>query len=157
PSVHRQPEWRAPTGHHPTNRDHATHFAAGTAAGGRTHPDTGDQVVVTSSSSGTAMSLPTVREALAKPSRNPLAPSDSERWPAVARVPAGALSAASAVVADRLLRRAAARLPLRLVYAGGGVIGAADPTAPTMLIHRPDALARRIGRHGLIGFGESYM
>ncbi len=75
----------------------------------------------------------------------------------MAKVPSGPLSAASAVVADRLLRRAAARLPLRLVYSGGGVIGAADPTAPTMLIHRPDALARRIGRHGLIGFGESYM
>jgi cyclopropane-fatty-acyl-phospholipid synthase len=63
----------------------------------------------------------------------------------------------AAVVADRLLRRAAARLPLRLVYPDGTVVGAADPTAPTMVIHRPDALARRIGRFGLIGFGESYM
>jgi cyclopropane-fatty-acyl-phospholipid synthase len=71
-------------------------------------------------------------------------------------VPSGPVAAASAVVADRLLRRAAARLPLRLVYPDG-VVGAADPTAPTMVIHRPDALARRIGRHGLIGFGESYM
>jgi cyclopropane-fatty-acyl-phospholipid synthase len=61
------------------------------------------------------------------------------------------------VVADRLLRRAAARLPLRLVYPDGTVIGAADPSAPTLVIHRPDALARRIGRYGLIGFGESYM
>ena len=26
-----------------------------------------------------------------------------------------------------------------------------------MVIHRPDAFARRIGRYGLIGFGESYM
>ena len=31
------------------------------------------------------------------------------------------------------------------------------PTLPTMVIHRPDAFARRIGRYGLIGFGESYM
>jgi cyclopropane-fatty-acyl-phospholipid synthase len=98
------------------------------------------------------MSVQTIR----KPSRNPLGPIDSRRWPAVAKVPSGPVAAASAVVADRLLRRAAARLPLRLVYPDG-VVGAADPTAPTMVIHRPDALARRIGRHGLIGFGESYM
>jgi cyclopropane-fatty-acyl-phospholipid synthase len=98
------------------------------------------------------MSVQTIR----KPSRNPLGPIDSQRWPAVAKVPSGPVAAASAVVTDRLLRRAAARLPLRLVYPDG-VVGAADPTAPTMVIHRPDALARRIGRHGLIGFGESYM
>ena len=98
------------------------------------------------------MSVQTIR----KPSRNPLGTIDSQRWPAVAKVPSGPVAAASAVVADRLLRRAAARLPLRLVYPDG-VVGAADPTAPTMVIHRPDALARRIGRHGLIGFGESYM
>jgi len=82
---------------------------------------------------------------------------DSERWPAVARVPSGPVAATSAVIADRLLRRAAACLPLRLVYPDGTVVGAADPTAPTLLIHRPDAMTRRIGRHGLIGFGESYM
>jgi cyclopropane-fatty-acyl-phospholipid synthase len=94
------------------------------------------------------MRVPTIRK--------PSPAIDSQRWPAVAKVPSGPVAAASAVVADRLLRRAAARLPLRLVYPDG-VIGAADPTAPTMVIHRPDALARRIGRHGLIGFGESYM
>ncbi len=48
-------------------------------------------------------------------------------------------------------------LPLRMVYPDGTVVGAADPTLPTMVIHRPDRLARRIGRYGLIGFGESYM
>ena len=82
---------------------------------------------------------------------------DSVRWPDVARVPGGPLSAVSGSIADRLLRRAAARLPLRLVYPDGSVVGAADPTLPTMVIHRPEALARRIGRYGLIGFGESYM
>jgi cyclopropane-fatty-acyl-phospholipid synthase len=93
--------------------------------------------------------------------RKPAAAIDSARWPAVAKVPSGPFSAASAVVADQLLRRAAARLPLRLVYPDGTVIGGADPTLsalkPTLVIHQPDALARRIGRHGLIGFGESYM
>jgi cyclopropane-fatty-acyl-phospholipid synthase len=82
---------------------------------------------------------------------------DSERWPAVARVPSGPRAAASAVIADRLLRRAAARLPLRLVYPDGAVIGAGDAASPTLRINWPDRLARRIGRHGLIGFGESYM
>ncbi|MGE2817058.1 class I SAM-dependent methyltransferase [Mycobacterium heidelbergense] len=92
------------------------------------------------------MSLKTIQK--------PSAAIDSKRWPAVATVPSGAIAAA---IADRLLRRAAARLPLRLVYPDGAVVGAADPTAPTLVVHRPDALARRIGRHGLIGFGESYM
>jgi cyclopropane-fatty-acyl-phospholipid synthase len=82
---------------------------------------------------------------------------DSARWPAVAKVPSGPVASAAAVIADRLLRRAAARLPLRLVYPDGTVVGAADPTAPTLVIVQPEALARRIGRHGLIGFGESYM
>jgi cyclopropane-fatty-acyl-phospholipid synthase len=99
------------------------------------------------------MSVETSRETLETPS----AAVDSGRWPAVATVPSGPVAAASAVVADRLLRRAAARLPLRLVYPDGTVIGAADPTAPTLVVHQPDALARRIGRYGLIGFGESYM
>jgi cyclopropane-fatty-acyl-phospholipid synthase len=82
---------------------------------------------------------------------------DPERWPAVARVPSGPLAAASAVIAEALLRRAAARLPLRVVYPGGTVIGAGDAASPTLTITRPGALARRIGRRGLIGFGESYM
>ena len=89
--------------------------------------------------------------------RTPSTAIDSKRWPAVAKVPSGPVAAASAAIADRLLRRAAARLPLRLVYPDAHVIGAADPTAPALVIHQPDALARRIGRHGLIGFGESYM
>jgi cyclopropane-fatty-acyl-phospholipid synthase len=99
------------------------------------------------------MSVQTSRETIGKPS----AAVDSARWAAVARVPSGPVAAVSAVVADRLLRRAAARLPLRLVYPNGTVIGAADPTAPTLVVHQPDSLARRIGRYGLIGFGESYM
>jgi cyclopropane-fatty-acyl-phospholipid synthase len=87
----------------------------------------------------------------------PSAAIDSGLWPAVAKVPSGPVAVASAAIAGRLLRRAAARLPLRLVYPDGTAIGAADPTLPTLVIHQPDALARRIGRHGLIGFGESYM
>ncbi|PXX04285.1 class I SAM-dependent methyltransferase [Mycolicibacterium moriokaense] len=79
---------------------------------------------------------------------------DSDRWPDVARVPRGWLSP---TIADRLFRRAAARLPVRVVYPDGTVVGAADPTLPTMVVHRPEAMVRRVGRYGLIGFGESYM
>ena len=62
----------------------------------------------------------------------------AQRWPDVARVPSGPLSIAAAPIADRLFRNAAARLPLRLIYPDGTVVGAADPTLPTMVIHRPD-------------------
>ena len=82
---------------------------------------------------------------------------DSARWPDVANVPAGPYTTVAGAVAHKLLRRAVARLPLRLVYPDGTVVGAADTTLPTLTLHDPEALARRIGRHGLIGFGESYM
>ncbi|MFV8049617.1 class I SAM-dependent methyltransferase [Mycobacterium sp. 48b] len=82
---------------------------------------------------------------------------DPARWPDVARPPGGPVAAISGAVADRLLRRAVATLPVRLTLPGGTVIGAADPTLPTMVVEQPKALARRIGCHGLIGFGESYM
>jgi cyclopropane-fatty-acyl-phospholipid synthase len=87
----------------------------------------------------------------------PSAPIDSGRWPAVAWVPDGPISAVTGAIADRLFRRAAARLPIRVVYPDGTVIGAADRTLPTMVVHRPEALVRRVGSYGLIGFGESYM
>ena len=82
---------------------------------------------------------------------------DSERWPAVATVPSGPRAAASAIVANRLLRRIGNRLPVRFAYPDGSAIGAGEATSPTLIINQPDRLARRIGRHGLIGFGESYM
>jgi cyclopropane-fatty-acyl-phospholipid synthase len=79
------------------------------------------------------------------------------RWPGVARVPRGPFAAISGAVADRLLRRTAAALPLRLCYPDGSVVGAADPSLPSLILHQPDRLARRVGTSGLIGFGESYM
>ncbi|MBI3217489.1 MAG: class I SAM-dependent methyltransferase [Mycobacterium sp.] len=82
---------------------------------------------------------------------------DSARWPDVAKVPGGPTGALGATVASSLLRRAAQRLPLRLLYPDGSTVGAADPTLPTLVLTHPDRLARRVGRSGLIGFGESYM
>ncbi|MET0455366.1 MAG: class I SAM-dependent methyltransferase [Mycobacterium sp.] len=72
-------------------------------------------------------------------------------------MPGGPISMATARVAESFLGRSATRLPLRLRYPDGSVVGAADPTLPTMDIHQPSALFRRVGRSGLIGFGESYM
>ena len=81
----------------------------------------------------------------------------THRGPDITPVPTEPLTAVRAVVADKLLRRAAARLPVRLMYPDGSVVGAADASLPTMRIRRPEVLARRLGRSGLIGFGEAYM
>ena len=85
------------------------------------------------------------------------ATADATRWPHIARVPRGPVSAVQGRIAAALLVRAVRRLPLRLQYPDGTTLGAADPTLPTMTLHRPSALFRRVGRSGLIGFGESYM
>lgn len=77
---------------------------------------------------------------------------DPERWPdVVAPRPASRLRTA---VAERLVRRALARLPLRARFAGREDIGLGGPL---MDVRDPAAFFRRIGSDGLIGFGESYM
>ncbi|MGW7263367.1 class I SAM-dependent methyltransferase [Streptomyces sp. NPDC054842] len=56
-------------------------------------------------------------------------------------------------IARVLLTRALASLPLRTRLGGAPSQGA----GPTLTVHDPDAFFRRVGAHGLIGFGESYM
>ena len=80
---------------------------------------------------------------------------DSDCWSEVLAAPSGPVAAASAVFADRVLRRAVAGLPMRVAYPDGTVIGAGDASSPTLTVNDPDRLARRMGRHGLVGFGES--
>jgi hypothetical protein len=63
---------------------------------------------------------------------------DPARWPA----------AASALVADRLLRRVAARLPVQMSYPDGTATGAAHPTLPTLVVTNPSALVRRVDCNG---------
>lgn len=63
-------------------------------------------------------------------------------WPGLDRVPGGVRTAVSAHVARGLFRSALRRLPL-------------EPDAVT--VHRPDELYARLGRDGLIGFGEAYL
>lgn len=84
---------------------------------------------------------------------------DAARWPDVTQVRRDTHARAAGVIADRLFRRAAARLDVRVEYPDGTVIGA-DPQErilPRMIVHRPENFARRLGTGGLIGFGEAYM
>ncbi|MEV0449165.1 cyclopropane-fatty-acyl-phospholipid synthase family protein [Streptomyces sp. NPDC050600] len=76
---------------------------------------------------------------------------DAELWPDVARLPpAGPVRTA---VARQLVGRALDRLGLT----GPSARDRASAPGPRLTLHDADAFHRRIGRHGLIGFGESYM
>ncbi|WP_205022044.1 cyclopropane-fatty-acyl-phospholipid synthase family protein [Streptomyces sp. HB132] len=92
--------------------------------------------------------VPAQTRAVAAPSRGV----DPGRWPDVAAQPRA--SGLRTAVAERLVRNALSRLPLRARLAGRDSIGLGGPL---MEIRRPDAFFRRIGASGLIGFGESYM
>ncbi|MEV5652897.1 class I SAM-dependent methyltransferase [Nocardia sp. NPDC052254] len=83
---------------------------------------------------------------------------DTRRSELLPAVPAGAVARVRAEVAARLFRRAVARLPLRVEFPDGEVLGAgarAEPL-PRMIIRDPVAFFTRLGSAGLIGFGESY-
>ncbi|GAA2994284.1 class I SAM-dependent methyltransferase [Streptomyces drozdowiczii] len=77
---------------------------------------------------------------------------DPARWPDVVALPRA--SRLRTAVAERLVRGALARLPLRVRLGGREDIGLGGPL---MDVRDPDAFFRRIGASGLIGFGESYM
>ncbi|MEU6819986.1 class I SAM-dependent methyltransferase [Streptomyces atriruber] len=77
---------------------------------------------------------------------------DPKRWPDVAVPPT--VSRARTAVAEAVVQRALRPLPLLARFADGTVLGRGGPV---LEIHRPSAFHRRIARHGLIGFGESYM
>ncbi|WP_235981172.1 SAM-dependent methyltransferase [Streptomyces albidus (ex Kaewkla and Franco 2022)] len=94
------------------------------------------------------MSDPASNEAKAAPRAAP----DPQRWPDVARPPRPARIRTA--VAERLVRRALGRLPLRVRTSDGEVLGRGGPL---LELHDTDAFFARIGRSGLIGFGESYM
>ncbi|MEW2125531.1 class I SAM-dependent methyltransferase [Streptomyces sp. NPDC087866] len=77
---------------------------------------------------------------------------DPARWPDIVALPRA--SRLRTAVAEQVVRRALARLPLRVRLAGREDIGLGGPL---MDVRDPDAFFRRIGASGLIGFGESYM
>ena len=91
--------------------------------------------------------------------RVPPAPAaiDAEVWPGVARPPAGIKAQVAGRAAEALFRAAARRLPLRVEYPNGTVLGTGGPDEPVMTMVRPEDFAVRIGANGLIGLGESFM
>jgi cyclopropane-fatty-acyl-phospholipid synthase len=87
-----------------------------------------------------------------------ITPIDPVRWPDVARTPQGWVATGSGAIAARVFRYAVGRLQIRVLLPGGGVLGGDRRSgAPTMTIHDPAAMMRRIGTAGMIGFGESYL
>src|SRR6478736_1688403 len=89
----------------------------------------------------------------------------AETWPGLDSVPTGPRAAVSAKVARRLFLAAVRHLPVTVVVSTGSTTG--DPSdghvatygrgGPVMTVHRPDEFFTRVGRQGLIGFGESYL
>ena len=74
-------------------------------------------------------------------------------WPGLDTIPSGPRAAVSAAIAKRLFRAAVERLDVTVV-AGTESFGKGGPV---MVVHRPEELYARIGRHQLIGFGEAYL
>ncbi|HEV7208844.1 MAG TPA: cyclopropane-fatty-acyl-phospholipid synthase family protein [Mycobacteriales bacterium] len=81
-------------------------------------------------------------------------PVDAVHWPDVATVPA---RGARSTVGGALFKRAAKRLRLRILMPDGSEYGGGDTGSPVMRLRRPEAMYRRIGATGTIGFGEAYM
>jgi cyclopropane-fatty-acyl-phospholipid synthase len=82
----------------------------------------------------------------------PDTPADPMRWPEVAGTPR--FARIRTAVAEPIVRRALERLPLRVRMSDGEVLGLGGPL---LQLNDSDAFFGRIGRSGLIGFGESYM
>ena len=79
--------------------------------------------------------------------------SGSSRWPGLDAAPSGIRTAISARAAERLFTRAVDRLDVT-VHVGADAYGRGGPA---MTVHRPEELYARLGRDGLIGFGEAYL
>ena len=80
-----------------------------------------------------------------------------DNWPGLDVVPSGPRAAVSAGVARRLFQAAVNRLPVTVIVehpGGPEILGLGGPIAT---IRRPDEFFARIGRGGLIGFGEAYL
>ncbi|MCO4237166.1 class I SAM-dependent methyltransferase [Pseudarthrobacter sp. MDT3-26] len=82
---------------------------------------------------------------------------DPEVWPGVAHAPSGTKALVAGKAAGLLFKAAVRRLPLRVAYPDGSVLGTGGLDAPVMTMLRPAAFEVRIGDNGLIGLGESFM
>jgi cyclopropane-fatty-acyl-phospholipid synthase len=78
-------------------------------------------------------------------------------WPGLDVVPSGPRTALSAAVARRLFTTAVDRLPVTVVLEWpDGRRQVLGQDGPAMTVRRPGEFFARLGRDGLIGFGEAY-
>ena len=77
-------------------------------------------------------------------------------WPGLDSIPSDLRTEVSARVARRLFRAAVSRLPVT-VREGSDSTRTWGMGGPEMRIQRPTEFYTRVGRDGLIGFGEAYM
>jgi cyclopropane-fatty-acyl-phospholipid synthase len=76
------------------------------------------------------------------------------RWPTLATTPRAPLSA---TIARMLFEHAVQRVPVRVTYPDGRVLGGGTQTSPEFELARPTAFFARLGRDTKVGFGEAYM
>jgi len=76
--------------------------------------------------------------------------STSASWRAIATTPRAPLSA---TVARLIFEHAVAKVPVRVTYPDGRVLGGGPPAAPELQVVRPAAFFARLGRDAKIGFG----
>jgi cyclopropane-fatty-acyl-phospholipid synthase len=89
------------------------------------------------------------------PDRQAPSPAPREgRWPGLHEVPSAPLRARAA---RAIFHRAVSGLNLRVLFPGGRVAGRGGPDSPVLRIRREAPFFARLGRSGLIGFGEAYM
>ncbi|MGZ8743988.1 MAG: class I SAM-dependent methyltransferase [Nocardioides sp.] len=80
------------------------------------------------------------------------------QWPGLLELPSGPRNAVASPIARRLFRAAVARLDVTVeIQVGPGRLEVLGRGGPTMRIHRPEEFYARVGRDGLIGFGEAYL
>jgi cyclopropane-fatty-acyl-phospholipid synthase len=77
---------------------------------------------------------------------------DLSRWPAIAEPEPAPVRAR---IARLMLKRVVHHSNIRVTFPDGTSWG--EPHAPSMRVTNPDGFFTRLGRDGLIGFGESYM
>ena len=89
---------------------------------------------------------------------SPTRPPQRATGPACSTLPAGPRNSIASPIARSLFRAAASRLDVTVeIENGPGRREVLGRGGPSMRIHRPDEFYARIGRDGLIGFGEAYL
>lgn len=82
---------------------------------------------------------------------------DAARWPGLDVVPSGPRAAAYARVARVLFHGVVNRLDLTVRVGPGADAPVWGRGGPELVLRRPDEFFARLGRQGLIGFGEAYL